>query len=168
MVLIPQNPHGILNPVFRVGWQLGESIRLNGDRSSFQTRCQPRELLARVGFELPETVERMFPHQLSGGMAQRVLTAAGLAAAPRVVSADEPTKGLDSAARNRCLELLRTCFLESALLLITHDLKAAVCFDRAAVMYGGKLWRCARGHSSSWKHVIPMPRVSSALIRPSG
>jgi peptide/nickel transport system ATP-binding protein len=173
MVLVPQNPHGSLNPVFRVGWQLAESIRLNAGRSSSvkdqpgnlsrEGPCTglaarflalvrkrgrvgnpvpgetPRGLLAKVGFDAPHSVERMYPHQLSGGMAQRVLSAAGLAAAPQVVFADEPTKGLDRAARNHCLDLLRSRFGKCALLLITHDLKAAVGCDRVAVMYGGEI-----------------------------
>ncbi len=174
MVLIPQNPHGSLNPVFRVGRQLAESIRLNAGRSAssvpdqpgnsshegLRTRLQswvlslvrrrgkgknpvheetPRNLLAKAGFDAPQSVERMFPHQLSGGMAQRVLSAAGLAGRPQVVLADEPTKGLDSAARNHCLDLLRSRFGKCALVLITHDLKAAVGCERVAIMYGGEI-----------------------------
>jgi peptide/nickel transport system ATP-binding protein len=181
MVLIPQNPHGSLNPVFRVGRQLAESIRLNAGRSSLVkdrpgnfSREGPRMglaarfralvrrrgrgwspvpgetargLLAKAGFDAPERVEGLFPHQLSGGMAQRVLTAVGLAAAPRVVFADELTKGLDGAARNHCLELLRSRFGECALLLITHDLKAAVGCDRTAVMYGGEIVETCPGRA---------------------
>jgi peptide/nickel transport system ATP-binding protein len=174
MVLIPQNPHGSLNPVFRVVRQLAESIRLSAGRSVTSVPDQPadlsqegsrnrlpariialasrrgrgsnpvrretpRDLLAKVGFDAPELVERMFPHQLSGGMAQRVLSAAGLAASPQVVFADEPTKGLDSAVRNHCLELLRSRFGKCALVLITHDLKAAVGCERVAVMYAGEI-----------------------------
>ena len=74
LVLVPQNPSGSLNPVFRVGRQLAESIRLNAGDTSWKRRLEPADLLARVGLEAPEGVARLFPHQLSGGMAQRAVS----------------------------------------------------------------------------------------------
>jgi peptide/nickel transport system ATP-binding protein len=138
MVLIPQNPHGSLNPVYRVRRQLDESLRLNRQTAGAGRRS-PEELLSWVGFSDPEWVGSLFPHQLSGGMAQRVLTAAGLAGAPSIVIADEPTKGLDDDARRQCLELLRSRFRKCSLLLITHDLDAASECHRVAVMYAGEI-----------------------------
>jgi len=145
LVLIPQNPSGSLNPVFRVGRQLAESIRLNGADLSWKRRPEPSELLARVGLDAPGSVARLFPHQLSGGMAQRVVTAAGLAGMPRIIFADEPTKGLDAEARRVCLDLLRTHFGRCVLMLITHDLKAAVGLPRVAVMYAGEIVEVCEG-----------------------
>jgi oligopeptide/dipeptide ABC transporter ATP-binding protein len=144
-VTVPQNPSGSLNPVFRVGRQLAESIRLNAGDTSWKRRPEPADLLARVGLEAPEGVARLFPHQLSGGMAQRVVTAAGLAGMPSIVFADEPTKGLDAEARNLCLDLLRTHFGGCVLMLITHDLKAAVGLPRVAVMYAGEIVEVCEG-----------------------
>ena len=92
LVLIPQNPSGSLNPVFRVGRQLAESIRLNGADLSWKRRPEPSELLARVGLDAPGSVARLFPHQLSGGMAQRVVTAAGLAGMPASSSPTSPPR----------------------------------------------------------------------------
>ncbi len=139
MVLIPQNPHGSLNPVFRIRTQLAESLRLNRSRAGGGRRVFPEELLASVGFGEPASVASRFPHQLSGGMAQRVLTATALAGAPSIVFADEPTKGLDEEARDQCLALLHSRFRECCLLLITHDLKAASECHRVAVMYAGEI-----------------------------
>jgi peptide/nickel transport system ATP-binding protein len=139
MVLIPQNPHGSLNPVFRIRTQLAESLRLNRDRAGGGRRVFPEELLACVGFGEPASVASRFPHQLSGGMAQRVLAAAALAGAPSIVFADEPTKGLDEKARDQCLALLHSRFRECCLLLITHDLKAASECHRVVVMYAGEI-----------------------------
>lgn len=139
MVLIPQNPHGSLNPVFRVEKQLTEAIRLISRKKPAGMRAAALELLSRTGFSDPEKVANLYPHQLSGGMAQRVLLSAGLAGSPEVVVADEPTKGLDDEAATRCLSLLTTCFENAALLLITHDLKAAAVCDEAVIMYAGEI-----------------------------
>lgn len=139
MVLIPQNPQGSLNPVFRVGDQLAEAIRLVSGERPPKIRAAALELLSRTGFCEPDRVARLYPHQLSGGMAQRVLLAVGLAGAPELVIADEPTKGLDDETANRCLGLLTQCFEKAALLLITHDLDVAAVCDEAALMYAGEI-----------------------------
>ena len=141
MVLIPQNPKGSLNPGFRVQRQVAEAVRLAIGKKDQGTTLEKRvvDLLSKAGFDNPERVARMYPHQLSGGMAQRVLLAAGIAGEPDLAVADEPTKGLDPESVEQCLELLKRCFDRAALLLITHDLLAAAACHRAAVMYAGEI-----------------------------
>lgn len=139
MVLIPQNPHGSLNPVLRVKRQLAEAIRLVFPERSVKTGAAVLELLSRTGFRDSGKVADLYPHQLSGGMAQRVLVAVGMAGTPELVVADEPTKGLAAETANRCLRLLTRCFETAALLLITHDLNAAAACDEAAIMYAGEI-----------------------------
>ncbi len=141
MVLIPQNPKGSLNPGFRVQRQVAEAVRLASGKKDQGTTMEKRvlDLLCKTGFDNPERVARMYPHQLSGGMAQRVLLAAGIAGDPELAVADEPTKGLDPESVEQCLELFKHCFDHAALLLITHDLLAAAACHRAAVMYAGEI-----------------------------
>ncbi len=141
MVPIPQNPRGSLNPGFRVQRQVAEAVRLANAKRDGGVHVEKRvfDLLSQVGFENPERVARMYPHQLSGGMAQRVLLAAGIASEPELAVADEPTKGLDPESVEHCLGLMKHCFSRAALLLITHDLLAAAVCDRAAVMYAGEI-----------------------------
>lgn len=139
IVLIPQNPHGSLNPAFRIKRQLAESIRLVRQNNPMKMRDRIHELLSKTGFTEPEKVARMYPHQLSGGMAQRVILAAGLAGVPDIVIADEPTKGLDAEIAEQCLKVLKVGFKNSAMLLITHDLNTASVCDEAAVMYAGEI-----------------------------
>ena len=103
-------------------------------------------LLAVAGVPEPNTVARMYPHQLSGGMAQKVVIALGLVETPEVVLADEPTKGLDFRAAQNCLKLLRRHFASSSMLLITHDLRIAASLPRIAVMYAGEIVELMPGH----------------------
>jgi peptide/nickel transport system ATP-binding protein len=139
MVFIPQNPHGSLNPVYPVGKQLAEAVRRDSPGNVSITRHRVFELLSKTGFSQPEAVAARYPHQLSGGQAQRVLLAIGLAADPEIVIADEPTKGLDNEAAVGCLHLMNTCFEKAAVLFITHDMKAAADCHEAAVMYAGEI-----------------------------
>ena len=141
MILIPQNPKGSLNPGFRVHRQVEEAVCLAVGKKYKGTAKKKRvlDLLCETGFDNPERVARMYPHQLSGGMAQRVLLAAGIAGDPELAVADEPTKGLDPESVEQCLELLKRCFDRAALLLITHDLLAAAACHRAVVMYTGEI-----------------------------
>lgn len=145
--LVPQNPDQSLNPARTVAAHLYEGLlplRLGrGER-----RERARQLLRDFGFEDPERILRCYPHQLSGGMQQRVLCAVGTACAPRWVLADEPTKGLDSALRGQVrdnLLSLRERGVES-MLVITHDLPLAKELCRqVAVMYGGQILELGEG-----------------------
>lgn len=139
MVLIPQNPHGSLNPVYPVGKQVAETVRRISREKSSNIRQRVLELLSKTGFGNPEAMSARYPHQLSGGQAQRVMLAMGLAADPEIVIADEPTKGLDGEAALLSLNLIKICFEKAAVLLITHDMKTAADCHEAAVMYAGEL-----------------------------
>jgi peptide/nickel transport system ATP-binding protein len=139
--LIPQNPAGALDPVMSNGAQIAEVFTSLGTSGS-SARELSRRLLASVGLEPVDRIARAYPHQLSGGMRQRLTTSIALGGAPKLIIADEPTKGLDYAARETTARLLREALAreETALLLITHDLHLAeaIC-DRIAVMYAGEV-----------------------------
>ncbi len=136
LILIPQNPQGSLNPLLRVETHLRESIRRNN--RSFQG-ISPRDFLVAVGVPHADTLVSLFPHELSGGMAQRVVTALGLTGTAEVVIADEPTKGLETEAGCYLLDVLRTRFASAAMMVITHDLRVAAALPCAAVMYAGEI-----------------------------
>ena len=142
MALIFQEPMTSLNPVVCVGAQLVEAIRLHEPVSAAAARARARELLVRVG--IPDAAARFaaYPHQLSGGLRQRVMIAMAVAARPSVLIADEPTTALDVTIQAQILALLRELQREegTAILLITHDLGVvAGGADRVAVMYAGRI-----------------------------
>ena len=142
--MIFQEPMTALNPVYRIGYQIREVIELHDRR--FITRQQIRsrvlELLQLVGIPNPEGVYRMYPHQLSGGMRQRVMIAIALACNPKLIIADEPTTALDVTIQAQILELLGRIKeqLGCSVLLITHDLGVvAGMADLVVVMYAGRV-----------------------------
>jgi len=140
--MIMQDPKYSLNPVMSVGAQIGEAVQ-RADALS-RTACQERveQLLARVHIREPQRVARQYPHQLSGGMGQRVMIAMMLAQKPRLLIADEPTSALDVSVRQEVLDLLDELVAEQdlSLLFITHDLNLVGHFcDRVLVMYAGRV-----------------------------
>ncbi|AUG30754.1 MULTISPECIES: ABC transporter ATP-binding protein [Microbacterium] len=142
IALIPQDPGNSLNPVATIGWSVAEALRIHGwkDRAKIQTRVI--DLLERVGIDDPETRARQYPHELSGGMRQRVLIAAALALQPELIIADEPTSALDVTVQRTVLDLLDELRAETGtgILFITHDL--AVAADRSdalVVMRAGQV-----------------------------
>ncbi len=140
--LIFQEPMAALNPVMRVGAQIGESLRVHGLAGKADARVRAIELLRAVRITDPERRVDDYPHQLSGGMRQRVMIAVALACRPPLVIADEPTTALDVTVQAQILELLREMKdqLDLSLLLITHDLGViAETADRVAVMYAGRI-----------------------------
>jgi peptide/nickel transport system ATP-binding protein len=140
--MIFQEPMTSLNPVLRIGEQVAETIREHegGDRRTIRARVV--ELLDRVGLPEPDRRYRAYPHQLSGGMRQRVMIAIALACGPDLLIADEPTTALDVTIQAQILELLADLCddLGMALLLISHDLAVvSQVADRVAVMYAGRI-----------------------------
>lgn len=140
--LVSQEPMVALDPCFTVGSQLRELLRLRRDLPNRLVATTALELLRDVGLPTPEAVARRYPHQLSGGIAQRVSIAMALSREPQVLVADEPTTALDVTVQAEILDLLRRLQQERsmALLLVTHDLGivADLC-DRVAVMSEGKI-----------------------------
>ena len=140
--MIFQQPQSSLNPVFRVGSQLTEVLYVHQKMDKEEAYERAVELLTIVG--IPEPVSRMdaYPHELSGGMAQRVMIAMALACVPELLIADEPTTALDVTIQAQILDLMRNLRtkVDTAIILITHDLGvvAEMC-DRVVVMYAGRI-----------------------------
>ncbi|MCL1846635.1 MAG: ABC transporter ATP-binding protein [Coriobacteriia bacterium] len=138
MAMIFQEPMTSLNPVYRVGDQIVESIRTHTDLNRRQARAQAIELLHRVGIPSPHLRAHDYPHQMSGGMRQRVMIAMALACNPKLLIADEPTTALDVTIQAQILDLIRRLREETtmAVLLITHDLGVvSETADNVVVMY---------------------------------
>src|SRR5574337_408547 len=140
--MIFQEPMTSLNPVFTVGDQIGESLRLHAGLGAAAARARAIEMLQQVGIPAPERRVDEYPHQMSGGMRQRVMIAMALACRPDVLIADEPTTALDVTVQAQIFDLLRELQRErgTAILLITHDMGAvAEMADRVMVMYAGRV-----------------------------
>ena len=142
--MIFQEPMTILNPVFRIGDQIKEVIELHDGegKSEAEVKARTIELLEMVGIANSEGVYRMFPHELSGGMRQRVMIAIALACNPKLIIADEPTTALDVTIQAQILDLLRHLKdqINSSIMIITHDLGViAEMADYVVVMYAGRV-----------------------------
>jgi len=140
--MVFQEPMTSLNPLMTIGRQIDEPLIRHLGLSGAAARAQTVELLDRVGIPRPAEAARSYPHQLSGGMRQRVMIAIALACRPSVLIADEPTTALDVTIQAQILTLLRELQDEmgTAILLITHDLAViAQTADRVAVMYAGRI-----------------------------
>jgi peptide/nickel transport system ATP-binding protein len=137
-----QDPLTSLDPLYTVGQQLVETLRAHLPLGAARARAQAVDLLRQVGIPAPEARFGQYPHELSGGLRQRVVIALALAAEPALVIADEPTTALDVAVQAQILRLLReaTQARGAAVMLVTHDMGvvAEVC-DRVAVMYAGRV-----------------------------
>ncbi len=143
MSMIFQEPMTSLNPVLRIGEQVDEVIALhNPDKSKADVKARTLEMLELVGIANKEGVYRMYPHELSGGMRQRIMIAMALACDPKLIIADEPTTALDVTIQAQILDLLRGLKdkINSSIMLITHDLGVvAEMADFVVVMYAGRV-----------------------------
>ena len=142
VAMIFQDPTTSLNPCFTVGFQLAETLRLHMGMDKKSVKKRSIELLEQVGIPAPESRLEAFPHQLSGGMSQRVMIAMAIACKPKLLIADEPTTALDVTIQAQILALLKSLQKEygMALVLITHNM-GVVCemAKRVSVMYAGQI-----------------------------
>lgn len=174
--MIFQEPMTSLNPVFTIGDQISETIILHKKVSKKEAMRQSVEMLQKVGIPLPEQRVHEYPHQLSGGMRQRVMIAMALSCNPELLIADEPTTALDVTIQAQILDLMNglKSNLDMSIMMITHDLGviAEVC-DRVAVMYAGKvveytdvktLFNNPR-HPYTWGLMNSIPRLEEEVER---
>ncbi|MDE2789857.1 MAG: ABC transporter ATP-binding protein [Paracoccaceae bacterium] len=154
--MVFQEPMAALNPAYTIGWQLAEGLMTHRGLSKREARERSLELLNRVRIPDPERRLKQYPHELSGGMCQRVVIAMALACEPRLLIADEPTTALDVTVQAEILALIDRLRRETgaAVLLITHDMAVvAQMADRVAVMHGGELVE-----TGSVRQIILQPR----------
>jgi peptide/nickel transport system ATP-binding protein len=142
MTMIFQHPRSALNPTMRAGRQIARVLELNQGMGKNRARTEAIEMLTRVGIPGAKRVARAYPHQLSGGMCQRVMIAMALACRPKMLIADEPTTALDVTIQAQIFDLINELVDETGtgVLFITHDLGAiAEMCDRVTVLYGGQV-----------------------------
>ena len=164
---IPQDPLSALNPVFRIGYQLMACLHVHLGMGRKAAHERAVELLTAVG--LPDAEQRMrsYPHELSGGMRQRVLIAMAIAPGPSLLIADEPTTALDVTIQAEIMELLKQIQVERemAIIHITHDCAlASATVDRVAIMYAGRVVESGPAHSVFARPAHP---YTSGLLRSS-
>ena len=173
--MIFQEPMTSLNPVFRIGDQVDEVLALHNEKGHDEAQIKARtiELLEMVGIANSEGVYKMFPHELSGGMRQRVMIAMALACSPKLIIADEPTTALDVTIQAQILDLLRNLKdqINSSIMFITHDLGViAEMADYVVVMYAGRIVEQGTAeeifydprHPYTWGLLSAMPDLDTA------
>jgi len=174
--MIFQDPMTALNPVLTIGLQLSESIILHQKLSTDQALKKSIEMLQLVGIPSPEERLHQYPHQMSGGMRQRVMIAMALSCNPRILIADEPTTALDVTIQAQIIDLMKSLNkrLDTSIILISHDLGvvAGLC-HRVQVMYAGRLVESATVeelyknplHPYTWGLMQSIPKVTAGIKR---
>ncbi len=161
IAMILQDPMASLNPLFTIGDQVGEPIRVHDGASRATAWSRAKELLKAVRIPSPETRVTQYPHEMSGGMRQRIVGAIGISCEPRLLIADEPTTSLDLTIQAQYLNLLRELQREHhlALIFITHNLGivAKMC-DQLAVMYAGRVVEVGAGFQDLQRAHAPLYR----------
>jgi len=173
--MIFQNPRTSLNPVLTIGWQIERLFGVHKKAESQEARDLAVDMLRQVGIPDPKRRYYEYPHQLSGGMCQRVMIAMALATGPKLLIADEPTTGLDVSISAQILDLLKDLGqkMGTSILLITHDLGVVAGYcDRVAVMHAGQIVETAdvKGlferptHPYTLKLIHSIPRVDRDIV----
>jgi oligopeptide/dipeptide ABC transporter ATP-binding protein len=147
IVLIPQSGADFLNPAIKIREQIYETLRKTGIKEKCELQTGAKNLLARVGFDNPEGILEKYPFQLSGGMAQRVVLAIGLAFSPRLVIADEPTRGIDDETAALFIGQLGEMFRDSAIIVITHNISVAGTCRNILVMHTGEMMEYGKANA---------------------
>ena len=173
--MIFQEPMTSLNPVLSIGRQLTETLELHMNMTKQQALARAAELLAMVGIPDPERRLKDYPHQLSGGMRQRVMIAMAISCNPRLMIADEPTTALDVTIQAQVLELMRSLALElgMALIIITHNLGVVARYaNRVIVMYAGNIVETSTAeeiyHNPRHPYTLGLLRSVPRLDEPTG
>ncbi|WP_051380529.1 ABC transporter ATP-binding protein [Bradyrhizobium sp. WSM1743] len=165
--MIYQQPSLYLNPVRNIGFQLRETVQMIGGLSKKEASERAADLLCDVGIDDPKETMRKYPHEMSGGMNQRVMIAMALAMKPKLLIADEPTSALDVTTQKQILDLLERLRSDMAILFVTHDLGVALQrSDRIGVLYAGQLVEIGRADLVARTPLHPYTRALFSAVPP--
>ncbi|MDR2304947.1 MAG: ABC transporter ATP-binding protein [Treponema sp.] len=160
-----------LNPLLKIGFQIGETLALHGEKDKKRIRTEVLQIMGELGLPDPEKLREAYPHQLSGGMCQRVMIALAMINRPRLLIADEPATALDMDTQSQILELLKKLnrTMKTAILYISHDLSVVRKFcDQVLVMYAGKIVESGSAEEVFSRPLHPYTRGLSLAVPGAG